>query len=75
MNELLKDIDAYKKKFPESLTYEQIIDKLKYQQNEQIGILFGYDVSPKWDGKCYGFEVKYRANGCTYFNYIGICKV
>lgn len=74
LKELLSDIEYYKKMFPETYTtIESIKETLSTDPCECVS---GIEVSPEWEDKCYGFEIKkVTPRGDVLCEYLGIMKV
>ena len=74
--ELMNNIAEYANMFPNTYTtFEWIEDALtKLSEDQPMGTVFGYEVSPEWEGKCYSFEVERVDGEQVYFKYLGIYK-
>lgn len=73
--DLLIDIEEYKKKFPEThMSYYDIKKNLEERFNDPVGSVFGIEVAKDWLDKCYGFEVDRVTPENTIFRYVGIWK-
>lgn len=70
---LTKDIEVYKKMFPNTYTTLEDIEK-RLESMDGIDGYFGIEVSSEWEDKCYGFECT-RLKGDMYvIEYEGVWK-
>ena len=76
--ELMQHIAEYAVMFPNTYTtFEWIEDALQHMCDSGHGLgggPFGFEVSPEWEDKCYGFEVERIEGEQVYFKYLGIWK-
>ncbi len=74
--ELRAFIAEYSAMFPKTaLSYDDIINRLKadYEENGGNTGLFGFEVSPEWENKCYSFEFRGSDPEPTY-EFMGMFK-
>ena len=74
---LCNDIAYYANMFPNAkpVTYDDLEKSIEndYDRNFE-GCVFGYSVSPAWEDKCFGFEVKVKTDDSYIVEYSGVCK-
>lgn len=74
-DELLKDLEAYKKMFPSSFkTLDSIEECLRSVAGSAGTGKFGLSVSTEWPDKCYLFECMLRSEEEAFFEYLGLSK-
>lgn len=75
-DDLKTSIEEYKSMFPKSYTnFEKLKSKLiSMYDNDNESSVFGIEVSPEWEDKCYGFKYVTNTPELTY-EFIGIMKV
>ena len=75
--QLCDDIAYYAGRFPDvkPVTYDDIESGIERDYDTSFeGLVFGYSVSPAWDDKCFGFEVKVKTDKVFIVEYTGVCK-
>ncbi len=76
-SQLCKDIAYYADRFKDTkpVTYDDLVTGIgnDYDRNFE-GCVFGYSVSPAWEDKCFGFEVKVKTDTSYIVEYTGVCK-
>lgn len=73
--ELCEQIVEYAKMFPDTYTtYDSIENTLQRICDEgRVGGVFGIQVSPEWEDRCYGFE-PYTQGEQVFFKFLGMMK-
>lgn len=77
-DKLIECIEEYKKMFPKTYIKIEEIKNALQRDFDTVGNggIFGIEVSPEWEDRCYGFQfLTTDPNGETVYQFIGMTKI